>query len=269
MNDKSNRLFTISQAAKACGISRSTLLRMEERGLIKPAYTNPKSGRRYYDKFNVSSCTQILKFQTMGFTNEEILAYYGANGNCDALLSTLEDRLQLMQRLLEEMRLFAQKEQETSLQILHLPPVTCYTKSGLGLTAQDTYDLMAEAYEECIEKGLAISGEPFFNINERTDYLEGYLTKEPFMKTCCVPVIPENIPAAENIVRFPACKVLSLLYYGSYERLDAAYLLLGEEIKKRGLKPAGHVRGIGIVTPATGRNIEEKRYCSRIAVPVE
>lgn len=120
MNDKSNRLFTISQAAKACDISRSTLLRMEERGLIHPAHTNPKSGRIIW-----------------------------------------------------------------------------------------------------------------------------------------------RVILPKNRLRTPA---VSLLYYGSYERLEAPYLLMGEETKKRGLKPAGYVRSIGIVGPATGRNIEEKRYCSRRTV---
>ncbi len=268
MNNKGNRLFTVSQAAKACGISRSTLLRMEEKGLITPAYTNPKSGRRYYDLFNVSSCAQIQKFQAMGFGSGDILAYYDGGGDADTLLNTLEDRLQLMQRFVEEMRLFSQKEQETSIQILHMPAVTCYTKKGLGITAQDTYDLMVEAYEECIEKGFVISGEPIFSISERTDYLEGYLTKEPFMKTACVPVIPPEKTCGE-IVSFPACKVLSLLYYGGYDRLETSYLLLGEEIRKRGLKPKGFVTGIGIVAPATGRNVDEKRYCSRIVVPIE
>lgn len=268
MNSDGNKLFTISQAAKACGISRSTLLRMEERGLITPAHTNPESGHRYYNMLNVSTCTQIQKFQAMGFSNEDILAYYDSAGDSTHLLESLEDRLRFLQRFVEEMRLFAHKEPDISIQILHLSPVTCYTKKGLGLTAQDTYDLMVEAYEECIEKGIVISGEPIFNINERTDYLEGWLTKEPYMRTACVPVIMPKEPCDE-IVSFPPRKVLSLLYYGPYDRLESSYLLMGEEIKKRGLKPTGFLTGVGIVAPATGRDVDEKRYCSRIVVPVE
>ena len=38
-----SQLFSVSQAAKACGISRSTLLRMEARGLLVPAYVSPKA----------------------------------------------------------------------------------------------------------------------------------------------------------------------------------------------------------------------------------
>lgn len=46
--------FQITEAARACGLSRSTLLRMEEKGLLTPAYIAPDSGRRYYDNHNVA-----------------------------------------------------------------------------------------------------------------------------------------------------------------------------------------------------------------------
>ena len=42
-----NKLFQITEAARACGLSRSTLMRMEEKGLLTPAHVAPESGRRY------------------------------------------------------------------------------------------------------------------------------------------------------------------------------------------------------------------------------
>lgn len=44
---------------------------------------------------------------------------------------------------------------------------------------------------------------------------------------------------------------------------------LGREVKERGLTPAGDPRVLGIVAPYTGREIETKRYCSRLVLPVE
>lgn len=38
------KLFQITEAAHACGISRSTLMRMEEKGLLTPVYIAPESG---------------------------------------------------------------------------------------------------------------------------------------------------------------------------------------------------------------------------------
>ena len=49
MPEDMKKLFQITEAARACSLSRSTLLRLEEKGLLTPAYTAPDSGRRYYD----------------------------------------------------------------------------------------------------------------------------------------------------------------------------------------------------------------------------
>ena len=83
----------------------------------------------------------------------------------------------------------------------------------------------------------------------------------------CVPVRKNR--AAADAVTLEACRVLSVLYYGDYSGVDEAFLVLGREVRERGLKPAGFVRGLGIVAPYSGREIETQRYCSRIVLPVE
>ena len=40
-------LYQISEVAHACNVSRSTILRMEEKGLLYPFYVSKESGRRY------------------------------------------------------------------------------------------------------------------------------------------------------------------------------------------------------------------------------
>ena len=44
METDTKSLFQITEAAHACGVSRSTLMRMEEKGLLAPAYVAPESG---------------------------------------------------------------------------------------------------------------------------------------------------------------------------------------------------------------------------------
>lgn len=108
---------------------------------------------------------------------------------------------------------------------------------------------------------------PVFTISERTDYLEGYIGQEPYRYGVCVPVRKNR--AAADAVTLEACRVLSVLYYGDYSGVGEAWLTLGREVKARGLKPAGAPRVLGIVAPYTGREIETRRYCSRLALPVE
>lgn len=116
-------------------------------------------------------------------------------------------------------------------------------------------------------EGCVLSDEPLFTISERTDYLEGYIGQEPYRYGVCVPVRKNR--AAADAVTLEACRVLSVLYYGDYSGVGEAWLTLGREVKARGLKPAGAPRVLGIVAPYTGREIETRRYCSRLALPVE
>ena len=100
-------LFQITEAAHACGLSRSTLMRLEKKGLLVPAYIAPESGRRYYDNFNVARILQVEKFKAMGLNVEEIATYFIRGGEASALLAALEKRLLELQRSVEEMRLRA------------------------------------------------------------------------------------------------------------------------------------------------------------------
>ena len=62
-NESDYSLFSIRQVAHACNLSRSSLSRLEDKGLLTPAYTDAKSGYRYYDTHNINRILQIQKFQ--------------------------------------------------------------------------------------------------------------------------------------------------------------------------------------------------------------
>lgn len=107
METDTKSLFQITEAAHACGVSRSTLMRMEEKGLLAPAYVAPESGRRYYDNHNVARVLQIEKFKSMGLGAQEIADYFVRGGEVSGLLAVLEERLQELLQGVEELRLRA------------------------------------------------------------------------------------------------------------------------------------------------------------------
>ena len=167
----------------------------------------------------------------------------------------------------EELRLRAGDRSGMSVQLTSLHAVTCCMKKCMGRTVEEKYAAMYGFYSECIRKGCVLSDEPMFVVQERNDYLEGYIGEKPYPYWVCVPVRKEQAP--EDAVVLPACRVLSVLYYGEYdEGVDEAWLTLGREVKERGLTPAGLPRVLGIVAPYTGREIDTRRYCSRIVLPV-
>ena len=93
METDTKKFFQITEAAHACGLSRSTLMRMEEKGMLTPAFIAPNSGRRYYDNHNVARILQIEKFKAMGIHPEELSEYFIRGGDVSDLLAVLEVRL--------------------------------------------------------------------------------------------------------------------------------------------------------------------------------
>ena len=266
MKKGTKELFQITEAARACGLSRSTLMRMEERGLLRPAYVAPESGRRYYDNFNVARILQVEKFRAMGLSTEEIADYFVRGGEAGGLLAALEARMRELERSVEEMRLRAAEGPSTSVQLMRLPAVTCCLRWCRGSTFRERYDAMYDFYSECVRRGCVLSGEPLFTISDRADYLDGALRDDPYPFAVCVPVRPESAP--DDAVTLPECRALSVLYCGDYSGVDDMWLTLGREVKARGLTPTAMPRVLGIVAPYTGREIETRRYCSRLALPV-
>ena len=175
MAENTKQFFQITEAARACGLSRSTLMRMEERGLLTPVFTAPDSGRRYYDNHNVARIMQIEKFKAMGLGSKEIADYFAQGGDAEVLLEALETRLRDLQRSVEEMRLRAAEGESLSVQMMELPAVTCRIRWCEGLTTAERYRDMYDFYGACVRKGCVLSDEPLFTISERTDYLEGYI----------------------------------------------------------------------------------------------
>ena len=48
-------LFSIKEMSNICGISRTSLLRLEEDGFLTPYHVNHETGYRYYDLLNVTA----------------------------------------------------------------------------------------------------------------------------------------------------------------------------------------------------------------------
>ncbi len=202
----------------------------------------------------------------MCFSPEETASYFTKGGDAAELLAILEDRLSLLQRNVEELRIRAMTSPDMSVQIMTLPETVCCTRRYIGLTAQEKYDAMYDFFHECVENGYVLSQEPLFVVNERTDYLEGQIAAKPYPFQVCVPVHTAGSPG--NAARYTPCIAFSVSFYGDFNRLVKAWLRLGREAKERGLVPAAPPRIIGIVASYTGREIDPGKYCSRLVMPV-
>lgn len=260
------RLFSVAQAAKAAGISRSTLLRLEERGLLRPAAVTEGSGRRLYDTHNIARVVQIKGLLEMGFSYQEAAQYYASQGDARELLASLEARLDLLRQQVEEMRLRARGEKQLSVELVQQPRLVCCARRGHGSSPRARYESMYAFYGDCVAKGRRLAPQPLFTVTESEAPFEGQLPAADASFLVCVPVLPRG--DEEDLLVLEPCTALSVLYYGDYSGINEAWALLAQEAKRRGLVPAGYVRVMGVVGPYTGREIPAQWYCSRLLLPV-
>ena len=88
-DSKERRTFSVREMAHACGVSRSTLLRMAEDGFLTPYRIDPDSGYRYYDMQNVTAVGQYQRMQTIGLSRKEIADLYYERVDSAAFLNEL------------------------------------------------------------------------------------------------------------------------------------------------------------------------------------
>lgn len=261
-------LFTVHQVSRCCGLSRATILRLERKGLLRPAFIDAQSGYRYYDNHNVSRIMQIQLFLKMGMPYDDIQLYYRMGGASQELLEQAEARLSIMKRVCEEIRLRVENREHLSFEFVTLPQYVCFTGEFQGTTVENRYWAMYNLYHQAVERGYRLlATEPLFVINRRDDFIRGAFTEDVVNFTCCIPLEPDTAP--EDAVVYPACRAFSCLYRGNYDRCAEVFNAFGAKIRELGLRPAGYVRSLALVAPYTGQDISADNYLTRLAVPVE
>lgn len=170
--------------------------------------------------------------------------------------------------MLEEMSIMLNSENSVHIDIIELPEYVCYMRKYTG-TPRESKAAMEALFHEACEKGYKfLPSEPLFTRNKLSDYVGGFNFDLVHDYMCCIPLEPEGAP--KDAAKIPACRAVSLLYYGEYADMANTYKALGDKLKERDVKPKGdELRVLGIVAPYVGKNISPKNYVSRIVVPIE
>ncbi|MCR4891459.1 MAG: MerR family transcriptional regulator [Lachnospiraceae bacterium] len=265
---KQRREFTISEISRACGVSRKTLIRMEECGFLTPYRVNPDTGYRYYDAHNASEVGQFLLLQTLGLSRAEITDCYYNTRDMKDFLQEQKERLSRMQRVLEELEIRSSKTSRPMSSFLDLPEIVCYCAEKKLSSPEDGELFHYTVHEECIAKGYRLLGqEPIFAFSS-DDYRSGiYGNQEATTTTACIPVA-ESVNDDPNLRVFPATRAFSMLAYGDYSVIHDMCLQFWKEIDARGIRPTGPVRFIGVVAPYVGKHIKKDNFCYRMVAPI-
>lgn len=263
------KLFTVKDVCRACGISRTTLLRMEESGFLTPYRVDPDSGYRYYDTGNIAAIGQYQWLQSAGLSRAQIADLYHGRIESEEFLQEQRRRLEAMRRFVNEFELRHDRSKDHTFSLLSLPETTCYcTDIGSASSLEESGTLAYLAHERCIAQGYRLLGsEPMSALREDWSTWAGPSSDCSF--TICIPVVPgPNAESDPNLRRFPATDALSIIGFGHYSVIPELWHLLLEEADARGLEPCGPQRIIGLVAPYVGDHIRPDEYCHECVIPV-
>lgn len=262
-------LFTISEVAHACSVSRATLLRMEECGFLTPFRIDKNTGYRYYDAQNIAQIGQYQLLQELGLTKNEISDYYYQKVDMTDFFAVQRKKLNRLQRLLNELELRHSHADNYKTAFIELSEITCYCKTAKNLSTITAETFAYETHQEAVKKGYRILGaEPIFSFI-KSDSSMPFDNDNPLNEiTMCIPVLG-NAAQDKQLTTYPACHAFSLIGYGDYSTLITLAQKFREEISTRKLVPTGPPRLISHVATYVGTHISPNDFCYEYVIPIQ
>lgn len=265
---ENRKLFTIKEVSHACGISRATILRLEESGFIKPYRIDPDTGYRYYDMFNITAIGQYQRLQTIGLSRKEISDLYYERIDSAEFIKAQRKKLSILQNFIDEYELRHDHSKDSMFSYVTLPSMTYYC---VKIEAKNAFEAELQAYlghEKCISEGYRMNGsEPLIAIVD-DPYIYADPTFSEFHYTAGYPVIAD---AAEDpkLRFFPETEAFSIIGFGEYSVMPLLWKRLTDEINNRKLEPAGSPRLIPLVAPYAGSHYKPQDFCYQCVVPIK
>ncbi len=262
------KLFTIKEMTRACGVSRTTLIRMEEDGFLTPYRVDPDTGYRYYDLQNVAAVGQYQRLQESGLSRKEIADLYYERVDSGVFLKAQRQKLNRLRRFLDEYEFRHDRSKSFSVFYVTLPAVTCYCAEITSSSAEEAAALCFQAHERCVKEGYRLLGsEPLFGIPDEQFPRMDYSGNE-YHSTFCIPVVSDSEPRPP-LRFFPAADALSIIGFGKFSIVPKLWDRLWMELSARDLVRSGPARIIALVAPYTGTHLHTDDYCYEYVIPIK
>ena len=147
------KTFQVRDVCEICKVTRKALLVYEEKGLLTPFYVNEENGYRYYNAENISKIMHIRRFQSFGFSLDEIYDYL----NDTKELSAVYDRLVKLKNDLEEsinqlqMRMMTEEYDKQDIVRVIFPRSYCYAKRAATRQYSEALNFLRDTHIEAMK----------------------------------------------------------------------------------------------------------------------
>lgn len=259
--------------AKRAGLSPSALRYYDDVDLLKPARVDEATGYRYYSEVQLEQAELIRFLRSLELPLGEIRVTLAATDPA-ALAAHLKGyrrdvraRLDEKERILTDIKLFAQRQLESSSYTVRLREVPAHAflsirRRAFVATLSATMAAVSSSLLSYLKEiGEAPSG-LWFTLYHNPDYNDVEVDIEVYMPT------PRPLPSRGEIRQgnFPAQKHVWTVHEGPYERIGQAYRALQGWLDAHGYAPAGPIRDTCLVGPA---DVDDPAgYRTEVAWPV-
>jgi len=257
--DTKKKKFSTFQLAKACGISRSTILRLEDEGFISPSFTEPSTGKRYYSFSDAARVIQVMTLRNFGLEKEIIHRFFDRQEDYQICLDVLQERLDNLTRIIRVVKIWQNANEDFHSVRKKIGSVRCYSKKSEN--NENLFEFLTDTFTEVINKGIEINIEktPFLQIfmQSETDVYEIY---------ACIPVIEE---IRNNIIQIPSCKALSIQWRGNITNQSDILKQIQKEAQKQGISSMKEFRILAAYDEFTDRNLLNNIKGLQFIIPEE
>lgn len=237
-------MLTIGQFSKTCQVTVKALRHYDRIGLLRPKYTDPATGYRYYEEAQMDDLLLIMRLKRYGFSLSEIAPFLGGEAQ-EALLYRIEEHKRaLAKRIAEEQALFRElSEHQRS-----------FERTGNIMAFQNQYTIETVERPEIpilsIRARMAVSefGDFFSRIFSRAAKEHIVLGKETIAvyhdeffnaQDCDIELAVSVQEAAQATRMLPGGLHAVTLHKGAYSGLPVAYAAIVRWIGENGFTIAG------------------------------
>ena len=236
MKEIKRKLFSIREAAKVCGIGRTTLQRMTDDGLIIPSQIG-ENRYHYYDAQNIYNINLLQNLKECGFTKKQLSGLSMSPEEMVSLANQIQDKINMLTFNMANLQSAAMSNKKSIIRILDTPDLICYTaKSARPYSFFEMSKFLENILAEVISKKYSINRyyAPFLSF-DLNDFLQSDFISDTYMCTVYIPLVTKaNDP---DIVTVPASSYLSYTFKYRKGQTRKHLYLLKDELTKRELTP--------------------------------
>ena len=268
-------LFQIGEVAKLYHVSVGTLRHYEQAGLLKPEYTDPDTGYRYYSVRQFEQLTNIRYLRALGLPLQEIAAYM-QNRDADIIAETLRRQKNLVQQKKQELDIIerkidhrlAQLEEARTAQLdcIQLEQQPALRIVGLRASVEFSGYLWLEHSIRKLEQGQKL---PLSYIGKvGVGVTAEHLRAGQYDAYDLVFLVLDAEDVYEGAVeQLPAGLCATVRFRGSHEKAGGYYAKLMQYLQVHQLKAVGFSREITLIDNCISADPEQ--YVTEIRIPVQ